>query len=280
MVYVRTKGGNHAKLAPMNNLPYGTLRAFLTPFLMVLFRPKVKGLRNVPASGPLILASNHLSFSDSIFMPLVVPRKVTFLAKSEYFTSPGPKGLLKKLTFIALGQVPVDRSGGRRSEAALITGLEVLAGGNSLGIYPEGTRSPDGRLYKGRTGIARLAIESGAVDCVFVSDGISSLIEKISLCSEPYPDYAIRELVPQFEDLNISQEGFQNASVALDTLESKETQVLKAFCQLKSIADIAKQTQISKVKVEEVLTKIQTLLMLDTRSQLVLRMYRFGALAL
>jgi len=146
----------------MNNLPYGMLRAFLTPFLMVLFRPKVKGLRHVPASGPVIIASNHLSFSDSIFMPLVVPRKVTFLAKSEYFTSPGPKGLLKKLTFIALGQVPVDRSGGRRSEAALITGLKVLAEGKCLGIYPEGTRSPDGRLYKGRTGIARLAIESGA----------------------------------------------------------------------------------------------------------------------
>ena len=146
----------------MNNLPYGTLRAFLTPFLMILFRPKVKGLRNVPATGPLIIASNHLSFSDSIFMPLVVPRKVTFLAKSEYFTSPGPKGLLKKLTFIALGQVPVDRSGGRRSEAALITGLKVLSEGKCLGIYPEGTRSPDGRLYKGRTGIARLAIESGA----------------------------------------------------------------------------------------------------------------------
>ena len=146
----------------MNNLPYGTLRAFLTPFLMILFRPRVKGLRNVPATGPLIIASNHLSFSDSIFMPLVVPRKVTFLAKSEYFTSPGPKGFLKKLTFIALGQVPVDRSGGRRSEAAIITGLQVLSEGKCLGIYPEGTRSPDGRLYKGRTGIARLAIESGA----------------------------------------------------------------------------------------------------------------------
>jgi 1-acyl-sn-glycerol-3-phosphate acyltransferase len=118
----------------MNNLPYGTLRAFLTPFLILAFRPKVKGLRNVPATGPVIIASNHLSFSDSIFMPLVVPRKVTFLAKSEYFTSPGPKGFIKKLTFIALGQVPVDRSGGRRSEAALITGLQVLAAGDCLGI--------------------------------------------------------------------------------------------------------------------------------------------------
>ncbi len=129
---------------------------------MLLFRPKVTGLRHVPTTGPVIIASNHLSFSDSIFMPLVVPRKVTFLAKSEYFTSPGIKGFIKKLTFIALGQVPVDRSGGKRSEAALLTGLRVLKEGSCIGIYPEGTRSPDGRLYKGRTGIARMAIESGA----------------------------------------------------------------------------------------------------------------------
>ena len=129
---------------------------------MLLFRPKVTGLRHVPTTGPVIIASNHLSFSDSIFMPLVVPRKVTFLAKSEYFTSPGIKGFIKKLTFIALGQVPVDRSGGKRSEAALLTGLRVLNEGSCIGIYPEGTRSPDGRLYKGRTGIARMAIESGA----------------------------------------------------------------------------------------------------------------------
>lgn len=145
-----------------DKVAYGLLKSFLSPILTLLFRPKVKGLRNVPANGPVIIASNHLSFSDSIFMPLVVPRKVTFLAKSEYFTSPGPKGLLKKLTFIALGQVPVDRAGGSRSEAALLTGLSVLAKGECLGIYPEGTRSPDGRLYRGRTGIARLAFESGA----------------------------------------------------------------------------------------------------------------------
>lgn len=146
----------------VNKLPYGTLRAFLTPFLMLLFRPKVKGLRHVPATGPVILASNHLSFSDSIFIPLVVPRKVTYLAKSEYFTGGGIKGKLQALTFHSLGQVPVDRSGGRRSEAALLTGLKILGQGDCLGIYPEGTRSPDGKLYKGRTGIARLAMESGA----------------------------------------------------------------------------------------------------------------------
>ena len=116
----------------------------------------------MPSNGPVIIASNHLSFSDSIFMPLVVSRRVTFLAKSEYFTSPGIKGLIKKLTFITLGQVPVDRSGGKRSEAALLTGLRLLRENQCLGNYPEGTRSPDGRLYKGRTGIARMAIESAA----------------------------------------------------------------------------------------------------------------------
>ena len=143
-------------------MAYTFLKSFLTPILMVLFRPKVSGLRHVPNLGPVIIASNHLSFSDSVFMPLVVPRKVTFMAKSEYFTSPGFKGFIKKITFQALGQVPVDRSGGRRSEAALRTGLKLLEEGNCIGIYPEGTRSPDGRLYKGRTGIARMAIDSGA----------------------------------------------------------------------------------------------------------------------
>ncbi len=159
---IRRKRKTVSDVVQGDKVAYGLLKSFLLPVLTLLFRPKVKGLRNVPATGPVIIASNHLSFSDSIFMPLVVPRKVTFLAKSEYFTSPGPKGLLKKLTFIALGQVPVDRAGGSRSEAALLTGLSVLAKGECLGIYPEGTRSPDGRLYRGRTGIARLAYESGA----------------------------------------------------------------------------------------------------------------------
>lgn len=141
---------------------YQALKSFLIPILVSLFRPKVSGLRHVPQTGKAIIASNHLSFSDSVFMPLVVSRKVTFLAKSEYFTSPGIKGFIKKITFKSLGQVPVDRSGGRRSEAALLTGLNLLSEGACIGIYPEGTRSPDGKLYKGRTGIARMALESGA----------------------------------------------------------------------------------------------------------------------
>jgi len=159
---LRRKKNKVEAMVAGDKIAYGLLKSFLLPVLTLLFRPKVSGLRFVPATGPVIIASNHLSFSDSIFMPLVIPRKVTFLAKSEYFTSPGLKGLAKKLTFIALGQVSVDRAGGSRSEAALLTGLSVLAEGGCLGIYPEGTRSPDGRLYRGRTGIARLAMESGA----------------------------------------------------------------------------------------------------------------------
>lgn len=125
-----------------------------------------------------------------------------------------------------------------------------------------------------------LAIEAGAVDCVFVSDGIESLVEKVSLCALADPDFAIRELLPELGALTISQEGFQNASVALDTLDKKDTLVLKSFCQLKSIPDIAVASSVSQSKVVATLNKIQKLLMLDTRSQLLLRMYRLGALAL
>jgi 1-acyl-sn-glycerol-3-phosphate acyltransferase len=132
----------------------------LGPILKVLFRPWVRGLENIPQDGAAILASNHLSFSDSIFLPLMVRRPVVFLAKSEYFTGKGIKGALSRWFFKGTGQLPIDRSGGRASEAALNTGLRVLAQEQLLGIYPEGTRSPDGRLFRGRTGIARMVLES------------------------------------------------------------------------------------------------------------------------
>ena len=135
---------------------------FLGPWLRLIFRPQVEGREHVPATGPAIIASNHLSFSDSIFMPLMVKRRVTFVAKSEYFTGKGLKGWLTKMFFIGTGTIPVDRSGGRAAQAAIETGLRVLREGNVFGIYPEGTRSPDGRLYRGKTGVARLALESGA----------------------------------------------------------------------------------------------------------------------
>ena len=135
---------------------------FLGPWLRLIFRPQVEGREHVPDHGPAILASNHLSFSDSIFMPLMVRRRVTFVAKQEYFTGHGLKGWLTKMFFVGTGTIPVDRSGGRAAQAAIETGLRVLREGNLFGIYPEGTRSPDGRLYRGKTGVARLALESGA----------------------------------------------------------------------------------------------------------------------
>jgi len=134
----------------------------LGPWLRAIFRPIVEGREHIPAEGPAILASNHLSFSDSIFMPLMVKRRVTFVAKQEYFTGKGLKGWLIKMFFVGTGTIPVDRSGGRAAQAAIDTGLRVLREGNLFGIYPEGTRSPDGRLYRGKTGVARLALESGA----------------------------------------------------------------------------------------------------------------------
>ena len=115
----------------------------------------------MPTTGPAILASNHLSFIDSVFLPLVLRRPVVFLAKSEYFTGKGVKGLLVRMFFTASGQLPIDRSGGKASEDALNTGVSVLAEGKLLGIYPEGTRSPDGKMYRGRTGIARMALDAG-----------------------------------------------------------------------------------------------------------------------
>jgi 1-acyl-sn-glycerol-3-phosphate acyltransferase len=134
----------------------------LGPVLKLVFRPDVEGLEHVPASGAVILASNHLSFSDSIFTPLIVKRRVTFVAKAEYFTGTGLKGRLTRMFFLGVGTIPVDRSGGRAAQAALDTQLRVLASGDIAGIYPEGTRSPDGRLYRGKTGVARLALSSGA----------------------------------------------------------------------------------------------------------------------
>jgi 1-acyl-sn-glycerol-3-phosphate acyltransferase len=133
----------------------------LGPILRLLFRPWVEGEENIPAEGAAIFASNHLSFSDSIFLPLVVSRRVTFLAKSDYFTGRGVKGRATAAFFKGAGQLSVDRSGGRAGQAAVNSGLKVLRRGELLGIYPEGTRSPDGRLYRGRTGVARMALQAG-----------------------------------------------------------------------------------------------------------------------
>jgi 1-acyl-sn-glycerol-3-phosphate acyltransferase len=147
---------------------------FLGPLLRGLWRPWFEGRENIPSDRPAIIASNHLSFCDSFFMPIVVRRQVTWLAKAEYFTTPGLKGKLTRRFMHTVGMVPIDRSDSDAARAALNTGLRVLAEGKLLGIYPEGTRSPDGRLYRGKTGVARLALESGAlvIPCAMVNTDV------------------------------------------------------------------------------------------------------------
>ncbi|TWG91504.1 1-acyl-sn-glycerol-3-phosphate acyltransferase [Nocardioides sp. J9] len=140
---------------------YEVLHSVVPPLARAVWRPSVEGIDNVPLTGPVLLASNHLSFADSVVIPIVAPRKVVFLAKAEYFTGSGLKGQLSKAWFEGLGMVPVDRNDTRAALNSLDVALEVLGRGDAFGIYPEGTRSRDGRLYRGRTGVAQLALTAG-----------------------------------------------------------------------------------------------------------------------
>ncbi|MEV5012717.1 lysophospholipid acyltransferase family protein [Streptomyces sp. NPDC093064] len=142
----------------------------LGPLLRLVFRPRIEGLEHVPASGAAIVAGNHLSFSDHFLMPAILKRRITFLAKAEYFTGPGIKGRLTAAFFRSAGQIPVDRSGKEAGQAAIREGLGVLRKGELLGIYPEGTRSHDGRLYKGKVGVAVMALKAGVpvVPCAMI----------------------------------------------------------------------------------------------------------------
>lgn len=140
---------------------YAALHAVVPPVARAIWRPEVTGLDNIPATGGVLIASNHLSFADSLVIPIVAPRKVVFLAKSDYFTGSGVKGALSKAWFEGLGMLPVDRDDAQSALGSLDTALEVLGRGEAFGIYPEGTRSRDGRLYRGRTGVAHLALTAG-----------------------------------------------------------------------------------------------------------------------
>ena len=140
---------------------YRVLHTVVPPVAKAIWRPTVRGLHHVPATGGVILASNHLSFADSMVIPIVAPRRVAFLAKSDYFTGAGVKGALSRAWFEGMGMLPVDRDDSKAALASLDTALQVLARGEAFGIYPEGTRSRDGRLYRGRTGVAHLALTAG-----------------------------------------------------------------------------------------------------------------------
>lgn len=138
------------------------LELTLAPALRAVYRPEITGLEHVPRTGPVIIAANHVSFADEVFTPLAARRQVFYFAKAEYFTAPGIRGRAMASFFHGMGHVPVARADTRSAAAVIDIGVEVLSDGGALGIYPEGTRSPDGRLYKFRTGVARLALRSGA----------------------------------------------------------------------------------------------------------------------
>jgi len=141
---------------------YEVMHTVVPPLAKVVWRPTVEGLENLPTTGPVIVASNHRSFADSMVIPIVTPRQVVFLAKEDYFTGTGVKGALQRAWFEGMGMVPVDRDDTKAALASLDIALDVLRQGKAFGIYPEGTRSRDGRLYRGRTGVAYLALTSGA----------------------------------------------------------------------------------------------------------------------
>lgn len=141
---------------------FAFIKAVLGPIMRLMFRPRVEGAERIPGDGPVILAGNHLTFIDSMILPLVCDRQVFFIGKDEYVTGKGLKGRLMAWFFTGVGMIPVDRDGGKGGVAALMTGRRILEEGKIFGIYPEGTRSPDGRLYRGRTGIARLTLMTGA----------------------------------------------------------------------------------------------------------------------
>lgn len=153
---------------------YQALHAVVPPVARVIWRPEIVGLENVPSTGPVILASNHVSFADSLVIPIVVPRKVVFLAKSDYFDGPGLKGWLSRTWFTSIGMLGVDRDDTKAALQSLDTALEVLGRGEAFGIYPEGTRSRDGRLYRGRTGVAQLALTA---NCPVVPVGLQGTQE-------------------------------------------------------------------------------------------------------
>jgi 1-acyl-sn-glycerol-3-phosphate acyltransferase len=158
------------------------LKCLLSPVVWLFGRPVIEGAEHIPPDGPVILASNHLTVADSFFLVLKVRRRITFVAKSEYFTAPGLKGLLKKWFFTAAGQVPIDRTSGSAAQGALDAATRILDGGGVWAIYPEGTRSPDGRLYKGKTGVIRVALATGALVVPVVMSGTETVNPPGSRC--------------------------------------------------------------------------------------------------
>lgn len=223
---------------------YWVVKAILGPVLAVLWAPRAEGVENVPRHGPAIMVGNHLSFADHFFGPLPLPRKITFLAKSDYFTGKGIKGLLTRMFFSGVGQIPIDRSGGKASEAALRTGLKVLKRGQLLGIYPEGTRSPDGRLYRGKLGVARLILEAQVpvVPMAMIN------ADKIMPPGRTIPKLGIRPLVRFGEPLDFSRYvGMENDRLVLRAVTDE---VMYALMELSGQEYVDRYAQSVKAEME------------------------------
>ncbi|WP_329587772.1 1-acyl-sn-glycerol-3-phosphate acyltransferase [Kitasatospora sp. NBC_01250] len=185
------------------------MKMIVAPMLRIFFRPWMEGAENIPDEGPAIIASNHLSFSDSFFLPALMKRRVTFIAKAEYFNTPGLKGKLTAAFFKGVGQLPVDRSGVRGAgEAAIRSAIAVIDRGELFGVYPEGTRSPDGKLYRGKVGgLARVALQTGApVIPVAMID-----TEKVQPPGQVIPSFGIRPGIRIGRPLDFSRyQGMEN----------------------------------------------------------------------
>ncbi|MGK5555627.1 lysophospholipid acyltransferase family protein [Actinomadura kijaniata] len=202
------------------------LRIILSPIMYLVWRPQNSGMRNVPKRGPALLVSNHLSFADHFFGPLPLLRPIFFIGKQDYFTGRGLKGLVSKAFFTGVGVVPVDRTGGTAAEAALQTGLRILGEGKLLGIYPEGTRAPDNRLYRGKTGVARLALKSRVPVIPMAMVNTFELMPP----GQPYPRLGIRPGVRFGEPLDFSR--FYGKEDDREVLREVTDEIMRAIQKL------------------------------------------------
>ena len=236
---------------------YQALKATGSPILKAAYHPWIRGKENIPAEGPAILASNHNAVWDSVFLPMMLDREVVFMGKADYFTGTGLKGWMTKEFMRAVGTIPVDRTGGRASEAALKAGLKRLREGKLFGIYPEGTRSPDGRLYRGKTGVARIALATGApvVPVAMIGSNLAQPIGK----SIPSTRHRVGIVIG--EPLDFSRyKGLENDRFVLRSITDEIMYALMALSGQEYVdlyaADVKKAMDSEKKTADEVVTEM------------------------
>ncbi|PKY75702.1 lysophospholipid acyltransferase family protein [Actinomyces oris] len=236
---------------------YGPIKATVGPALEMLYQPWIRGEENIPAEGAAILASNHLAVIDSFFLPLLVDREVAFIGKADYFTGKGVKGWAVKNFMKTVGTIPVDRSGGKASQAALQAGIDRLRSGQLFGIYPEGTRSPDGRLYRGKTGVARIALATGApvVPVAMIGSNLAQPIGK----SIPSTRHRVGIVIG--EPLDFSRyKGLENDRFVLRSITDEIMYALMALSGQEYVdlyaADVKKAMDSEKKTADEVVTEM------------------------